>query len=41
MPEWLKLVLDSLVYLGKKCVPKRKKPGPDVPRFEEKRPTDA
>ena len=36
MPEWLKLVLDGLVYVGKKLVPKgkRPKPGPDVPRFD-------
>jgi hypothetical protein len=36
MPRWLQIVLDGLVYLGKKLVPgKRPKPGPDVPRFEE------
>ena len=34
MPPWLQLLLDGLVYVGKKIVPKRKKPGPDVPRFE-------
>jgi hypothetical protein len=36
IPPWLQLVLDGVVYVGKRLVPKAKrpKPGPDVPRFD-------
>lgn len=38
MPKWLQTLLDGLVYVAKKLAPvKRPKPGPDVPRFEEKK----
>ena len=42
MPRWLQTLLEALGYVIEKVVPdlsgnkKRPKPGPDVPRFEEK-----
>jgi hypothetical protein len=36
MPRWLQTLLDGLVYVVKRVVPRRPKPGPDVPRFEVK-----
>lgn len=41
MPEWLKILLSGLVYVGKKLIPgpKRPKPGPDVPRFDKEKET--